>query len=126
MRWQKAPEIQREVERLIERGFSWIEAGRVKEFRSYGSKSRAVARVWGLPKIWQLALGIKSHYCVELVSERFDRQSRGDRRRVLIHELMHIPKNFSGSLLPHKSRGRAINREEVEKMVKKINAINSR
>jgi predicted metallopeptidase len=120
MRWEKAPLVQVEVNRLARQLFAWSERERIIAFRSYGSKSRAWARIWGLPKIWQLALKIEPHYCLEIISEKFDRKSKEDQQRILIHELMHIPKNFSGSLLPHRGRGRAINRREVEKIFKKI------
>ncbi|MFH1840715.1 MAG: putative metallopeptidase [Candidatus Shapirobacteria bacterium] len=120
MKWEKAPEIQAEVARLVEQLFGGVDVKRVIAFRSYGSSSRAVARIWGLPKIWQQALGVEAHYCLEVLSEKFDKRSKEERQRILIHELMHIPKNFSGALLPHRSRGRAINNRSVEQIFKKL------
>ncbi len=85
-------------------------------FRSYGSTSRAIARIWSLPRIWQRALGIPAHYIIEVVHERFDKLSEIEQKKVLIHELMHIPKTFSGSLVPHKCFGKRINERSVEKI----------
>jgi len=36
-----------------------------------------------------------------------------EKEKVIIHELMHIPKKFSGGFVPHRGR---INRRRVEKM----------
>jgi len=96
-------------------GLSFIKADNIVAFRSYGSKSRAVARIWSLPRIWQIALKVEAHYCIEVVSERFDGLSKTEKEKVLIHELLHVPKNFSGALLPHKQRGRRIDRKTVDR-----------
>ena len=61
-----------------------------------------------------MALNLKAHYVIEVLSQHFDHLKADDRTRVLIHELMHIPKNFSGALLPHRGRGKGINHHTVE------------
>lgn len=74
----------------------------VYAIRSSGSKSRGtIARCHAMGKIWQLALGIKAVYIIEVISERFDKMSRADQDRVLIHEIMHIPKSFGGGFKHH-------------------------
>ena len=95
---------------------SYVDITKLIFFRSIGSSSHARARIWSLPRVWQQALGVKPHYIIEVLSEKFDRLSDDDKKRVLIHELMHIPKNFSGSLIPHRGRGRPITNHEVEKL----------
>ncbi len=110
-----APDIASELKRIIVGlEFGHLKPSNIIAFRSFGSKSRAIARIWSLPKIWQLALRKEAHYCVEVVSERFDRLSDSEKEKVLIHELLHIPKNFSGALLPHHGRSRKIDRRTVE------------
>jgi predicted metallopeptidase len=105
MEWKKAPDIEREVVKLVrELEFDYLKIKRIFCFRSLGSKSRARARIWSLPRIWQQALGTEAGYCLEVISERFDKLTANEQRQVLIHELLHIPKNFSGSLLPHRNR----------------------
>lgn len=121
MEWQKAPDITREIKMLCEAlNFSHIDPAKITCFRSYGSSSRARARIWSFPKVWQLALSLSPHYVIEVLSNHFDHLSIDDKRRVLIHELMHIPQNFSGSLLPHRGRGRKIDSRNVEQLFKKL------
>lgn len=102
MIWQLAPDLQKKVSFLVTTlNLSYIDDKRIVVFRSFGSKARARARIWSLPRIWQQALKVEAHYCIEAISEKFDHLRESDQQKILIHELAHIPKNFSGSLLPH-------------------------
>ena len=83
-------------------------------YRSVGSKSRrTVARIHGLGKIWQEALRKPPTYIIEVISERYDKLNEGDKEKTLIHELLHIPKGFSGGFRPHKGY---ISKKRVEKL----------
>ncbi|MBI2041347.1 MAG: metallopeptidase [DPANN group archaeon] len=82
-------------------GMAHIDLSRLACFRSTGSASRAIARCYALSKIWQQALNTKAHYIIEVISEKFDRLSDSDKEKVLIHELMHIPKAFGGGFRQH-------------------------
>ena len=42
--------------------------------------------------------------------------SDDDKTRVIIHELMHIPKNFSGALVPHRGLHKRITAGTVEQL----------
>lgn len=99
--------------------FQHVDLSRIFCFRSVGSTSRAIARIWSLPRIWQRALGIEAHYIIEVVSARFDKLSEADQEKVLIHELMHVPKTFSGALVPHHCFQKRINQRSVEKIHRK-------
>lgn len=104
MRFVKASDIQKRIEFLVhELEIDYIKAENLVCFRSFGSTGRARARIWSMPTIWQIALSIEPHYCIEVISEKFDNQSLDDQERILIHELMHIPKTFSGALVPHRT-----------------------
>lgn len=83
--------------------------------RSYGSIARAYARIWGLARIFQIAFGYKSVYVIEVLSEHYDRLHQEDKIKTLIHELLHIPKTFSGALLPHRGRSRRIGKRVVDR-----------
>ncbi len=103
MNWEFAPDVKRQVSLLIKKlSFNHLNSKRIFCFRSFGSKSRAYARIWSLPRIWQKALNVKPAYCLEVLSERFDKLSKSEKEKVLIHEFKHIPKNFSGTLLGHR------------------------
>jgi len=103
MNFQKAPDIQAKLNWLLEHlDMPHVDGGRIIAYRSTKSSARAYARIWSLPRIWQDALEIKAHYVIEVLSEKFDSLNEERQLKVLIHELMHIPKSFSGALVPHK------------------------
>lgn len=91
-----------------------IDSSRVYCVASMGSRSRAVARIHGLSRAWAV-VGVGPAYLIEVVSEAFNRLGPRDKLRVIIHELLHIPKTFSGALRPH---GRHVNEAEVSRIVK--------
>jgi predicted metallopeptidase len=116
--WEAAPKVKKRVGFLVDSlDLKWIKKGNVSCFRSFNSKSRAVARIWGLPNIWQIALKQEANYVVEVISERFDKLDPKEQDRVLLHELTHIPKNFSGALLPHRRRGKGSFYERLRKTI---------
>jgi predicted metallopeptidase len=86
--------------------FDHVDGDKLIVFISQGAKTRARARIWGLPHIWQLALQVPVHYCVELIGENFLHLSQSEQDEILIHELLHIPKTFSGALVPHRHGNR--------------------
>ena len=95
----------------------WVKKSSLHYFRSNNSSSNAYARIWGLSKVWQMALKEKPAYIIEVLSEKFDNLPDREKDRVLLHELAHIPKNFSGSLLPHiRRRGKRNFHDRVEEL----------
>ncbi len=108
--YEVAPDIQERLEDIVRHlpeDFKHVDTRRVVCYRSKGSTARIYARIWSLPGIWQAALGVEAHYVIEVV-ERFDKESVAEQEKTLIHELMHIPKTFSGNLVPHKCFGKTI------------------
>lgn len=104
MNWLPAPDIQDRIRFLVENLQMFkVDVKNLHFFRSTGSSGRATARIWSLPTIWQKALHIGPGYCIEVISEKFDRLSPRDQEKVLIHELLHIPKGFTGGLVPHRN-----------------------
>lgn len=123
MEFKLAKDIQKRINQILHKiELPHIDAKNAKRivcFRSYGSSSRARARIWSFPTIWQKALRLGPHYCIEVLAEKFDKLSYENQTRVLIHELLHIPKTFSGALLPHRGRGRVrVDARTVEKLYK--------
>ena len=104
LRYEEAPDVAQLLSMIIEKlDFSHIPTGRVCCYRSHGSKTRyVVARVHSLPRIWQQALKVQAQYAVEVLAERYDRLPTEEREKILIHELLHIPKTFGGGFRHHR------------------------
>jgi len=95
-----------------------IDEARLVCLRSKGSGSRRViARCHGLSRVMQLALHEKPHYAIEVLSERFDKLSKEDQTKVLIHEILHIPRSFGGGFRAHKP---FVTRAKVQKLYDKF------
>jgi predicted metallopeptidase len=112
LEWQHATDIKSEIVKIIEvLELDYIKPTRVFCYRTEGSKARAYARTWMMPKIFQDALDIPPAYVIEVISKYFDKLNDDEKTKVLIHELLHIPKNFSGALLSHRGVNRHIGRD---------------
>lgn len=113
-----ALDIKKIVNKLVPRlpFAAYVDSKRIVCMRSYKATSRARARIWSFPKIWQMALKLPPYYVIEVLSHHFDHLSNDDKARVIIHELMHIPKNFSGALVPHRGLHKRINHGTVESL----------
>lgn len=97
-------------------GMEHVRLSGIYAVRSRGSgSSRTLARCHALGKIWQLALGIKAVYIIEVIEEKFGKMSREDQDKVLIHELLHIPLSFGGGFKHHDF----VNSRNVEKIFRK-------
>ncbi|MCA9372327.1 metallopeptidase [Candidatus Woesebacteria bacterium] len=121
MKYERAPDVQRKVALLIdELGWNYIKGESVHAIRSFDAKTRAIARIWGMAKLFKEVVGLEPHYIIEVNAKKFDKLSEREKIKTLIHELMHIPKTFSGALLSHKGRYHRINDREVEKIMKKL------
>lgn len=100
--WIDAPDILGRVRALVELlKIEWIDTNQIFCFRSVEANTRAYARIWGLSRIWQRVLKVKPTYIIEVISEKFDSLPETEKNKIILHELTHIPKNFSGSLVPH-------------------------
>ena len=115
---EPAPDIKKKVKQLIPKlpFAEYVKVNQIVCMRSFKATSRARARIWSFPKIWQMALKLPPYYVIEVLSHHFDHLSDDDKTRVLIHELMHIPKNFSGALVPHSGLHKRIDRGTVEQL----------
>lgn len=125
--WLDAPDIKKRTYELIKKlDLEWLSYGRIFFFRSKESKARAYARTWGLPKIWQMALNVEPAYIVEVLSEHFDKLPKRKQDEVLLHELSHIPRNFSGSLTPHTRSGTNNFHGKLKELLKRLEYIDNK
>lgn len=117
IRYEKADDIQENLAEIVGTlGLRHIDLERVACVRSYGSSTKKIiARCHGMSKVLQLAMGVKAFYVLEFISERFDKLDDNGQVETIIHELMHIPKNFGGGFRHHDH----VSRENVESMHKR-------
>jgi predicted metallopeptidase len=114
-----APDIKERIGEIVDvLRFDHVKPENVYCVRSRGSQSRrTIARIHGLGRIWQLAMGIEATYIIEVISEQFDPLSKDGQDRVLVHELMHIPHGFQGGFRHHKN---FVTNENVEVWFKRL------
>ena len=104
IKYIEAPDVQKISEEIVLLlGWNHIHLDHVAFIRSHGSKARrTIARCHALGKAMQVGMGRdKGFYLVEVISEKFDKQSKEDQIKTIIHELMHIPKSFGGGFVHH-------------------------
>ncbi len=102
MKYEFAPDLQEQANQIATSLFPHIKIDRVKCFRSSGSSSRnTVARIHTIGKLMQKAIGVQAHYAIEFITERFEALSPDEKTKVIIHELMHVPKTFGGGFVHH-------------------------
>ncbi|PIV09033.1 metallopeptidase [Candidatus Roizmanbacteria bacterium CG02_land_8_20_14_3_00_36_15] len=119
MKYSPAPEIKKTLLQLINQlELKHIKKNNIHCIRSFDAKTRAVARIWGMAKLFKEVVGIEPHYIIEVNAKRFDKLPEREKIKTLIHELMHIPKTFSGALLSHRGKGRQINDQQIERILK--------
>ena len=95
-------ELQRQTNEIALLLFPHVKLDSVVCIRSFGSSSRGtIARCHALGKAMQLALGRRGFYVIEVINKRFEKLSDVEKIKVLIHELMHIPKSFGGGFKHH-------------------------
>jgi len=120
MKSERAYDVQFMLDELLEHlQMDHVINSRIICMRSTGAQVNAYARIWSLPEIWRNALEINPFYVIEVVSQHYDKLEEEKKKKILIHELLHIPKKFTGGLVPHKNRGRKIDDKLVEEIYQK-------
>ena len=121
MKYEVAPEIKKQIRVLVrELNLDHIKLTNIHCIRSFDVKTRAYARIWGMAKLFKEVAGIEPHYIIEVNAKRFDKLPEREQIKTLIHELLHIPKTFSGALLSHRGRYHRINDTQIEKIIKRF------
>jgi predicted metallopeptidase len=103
MKYEQAEDLREKAKEIVDK-LNWkhIDLDNVGFLRSFGSSSRGtIARCHAMGKAMQMALNRKGFYLLEFISERFDKLSDEDRIKVILHELMHIPRTFGGGFIHH-------------------------
>lgn len=102
MKYIPAPDLQSRMESIARTlAMEHIDLARVKCFRSKGSSTkRTIARCHTIGKLMQQTIGVKAHYAIEFL-EKFEKLPFTEQDKVIIHELLHIPKTFGGGFRQH-------------------------
>ncbi len=102
MKYEYAEDLQMRMNEIVELlKMEHIDVERVKCFRGYGSSTRrTLARCHTIGKLMQKTIGVKAHYAIEFL-DKFEKMPRKEQDKVIIHELLHIPKTFGGGFRQH-------------------------
>ncbi len=121
IKYYEAPDVQDLAQSIVAQlELRHIDLNGIYCYRSRNSKSkRTVARIHNFSKVWQKALNRSACYLIEVISERYDRLSQEEKEKVLIHELLHIPKGFAGGFRPHRGN---ITRRKIDALHQKFAA----
>ncbi len=87
-----------------EKKYTNDEAGKIqKDIDDLKSKRKFIARCHTTSKFWSEIYGDKTiYFCVEIASECYDDLSLNDKLYTIIHELHHIPSDFTvGRMVQH-------------------------
>jgi predicted metallopeptidase len=102
IKYQHAPDIEERALKIAESLELRRDFSRIRFVRSTGSQSRrTLARCHAFPRVLQAALGMKAHYIIEVISEKFDRLDKDEQNKTIIHELLHIPQSMKGGFRHH-------------------------
>ncbi len=102
MKYDFAYDLQVRADEISKLLFPHVKVDRLRCLRSQGTSSKyIIARCHTICKVTQKALGIPAHYILEFLCERFDKLDFEEQTKVIIHELMHIPKTFGGGFKHH-------------------------
>ena len=102
MKYENAPDLKERMIEIVEiLNLNHIELDRIECIRGFGSScKRVIARCHALGKLLQKAMKTKAFYAIEFL-ECFDKMSKEEQDKVIIHELMHVPKTFGGGFRHH-------------------------
>lgn len=102
MKYIYAEDLQKRMEEIVSLlEMEHVDIKRVKCFRSLGSSTkRTIARCHTIGKLMQKAMGVEAHYAIEFL-EIFEKMPKAEQDKVIIHELLHIPKTFGGGFRQH-------------------------
>ncbi|MFA5175917.1 MAG: putative metallopeptidase [Candidatus Nanoarchaeia archaeon] len=93
----EAPELKERAIEIAKRfNLNYIDFERVHFYR-YSCDTRTCAKITGFFRTLQLIYPhIKPFYVITFNNHNFERVSKRDQDVTILHELLHIPKNFSG------------------------------
>ena len=123
MKYALAPEIKTDCGLVKELKFDHVKTSQIHCIRSLRRKDPRICPHLGMSRLFKEVAGLEPNYIIEVIAKRFDKLSEREKMKTLIHELMHIPKTFSGALLSHRGPHHAINDREVERILMSLRGV---
>jgi len=116
LKFQRALGEEEILKDIIEKlGWNYLNTEQIRcVYSKNTSTSRVLGRIWSTPRIFSEVFETKPLYVIELIDKRYSKLSEKDKIKVLIHELLHIPKTFSGALSPHNKMAKTLNCKTVD------------
>ncbi len=95
--YTEAPDLRERAIKIAARvGMGHLDFDRIHCYR-YTCDTRTVAKITGFFKTLQLAYPhIRPFYVITFNEKNFNRESFEEQNQTILHELLHIPKTFSG------------------------------
>ncbi len=102
MRYDYAPDLKERLNIIVKTlEMNHVDIERVECLRSFGSSTkRTIARCHTIGKVMQKGMKVRAFYTIEFL-EKFDKLNKVEQDKVIIHELLHIPKTFGGGFRQH-------------------------
>lgn len=102
MKYEYAPDLKVRLTEVVGAlDMNHIDLDRVECLRSFGSSTKhTIARCHTIGKVMQKGMRVEAFYTIEFL-EKFDKLSREEQDKTIIHELLHIPKTFGGGFRQH-------------------------
>ena len=102
MRYDYALDLKERLDVIVKTlEMNHVDLERVECLRSFGSSTkRTIARCHTIGKVMQKGMKVGAFYTIEFL-EKFDKLSKIEQDKVIIHELLHIPKTFGGGFRQH-------------------------
>jgi len=120
LKFERALAEEELIKDIVEKlGWNYLNTDQIRcVFSKNTSTSRVLGRIWSTPRIFSEVFETKPLYVIELIEKRYSKLSNKDKTKVLIHELLHIPKTFSGALSPHKNMAKTLECRTVDALLK--------
>ncbi|MBS3163617.1 hypothetical protein J4427_02915 [Candidatus Woesearchaeota archaeon] len=95
--YTEAPDLRERAIKIAARvGMDHIDFDRLFFYR-YTCDTRTIAKITGFFKTLQLAYPhIRPFYVITFNEKNFNRENEEEQNQTILHELLHIPKTFSG------------------------------
>src|SRR5579862_4746538 len=101
MDWQDAEDIKNDLVDIVKLlNLTHIDIERIYCYRTKGSKTRAYARTWSFPKIFQRALSVEAAYVIEVLSQHYDNLDNEKKKKYLFMNFYTFQRIFQALFSP--------------------------